>query len=173
MDIAFNGPEPRLIASAEEQGLAVERSSEWYVIGDTGFIRSTLNVPVVDAPVDGVQRFCWGIWVMVRGQDFRRIVMDTWETGMPEDEPMPVGVLGNEIPGYPNTLFMEVDVDARSATQRASVYFKNGGHPLAIEQRQGITMARVQEINEQFRHRKGSDARAGFSLPSDARGVNT
>ena len=156
MDIAFNGPEPRLIASAEEQGLAVERSSEWCVIGDTGFIRAVVNVPVVDAPTDGVQRFSWGVWVMVRGKDFRRIILDTWESGMPHDEPMPAGVMGNEIPGYPNTLFMDVEIDARSATQRPSVYFKNGEHPLTIEQQRGITMVRVQEINEQFRHRTTS-----------------
>jgi len=157
MAIAFNGPEPELVASAEADGLAIEQSSEWYVIGDTGFIRAILPVPVIDDPADVAQRFCWGVWVMVSGQDFRRIVGDTWETRIPEDEPMIPGYLGNAIPGYPNTLFMDVDVDARSATQRASIYVADKSHPLAVEQRQGITRARVQEIDESVRHR-GRDA---------------
>jgi hypothetical protein len=161
MNIAFIGPEPSLIASAEENGISIERSSEWYVIGDMGFIRAILNVPVVDAPTDEAERFCWGVWVIVRGQDFQRIIVDTWGAGMPEEEPMPVGYLGNEVPGYPNTLFMEVDVDARSATQRASVFLKDGTHPLAIEQRHGITMTRVQEINEQLYHRMTGSSGVG------------
>lgn len=152
MDIAFDGPEPRLVASAEADGVPIEQSSEWYVIGDTGFIRAILTIPVVDAPADEADGFCWGVWVMVSGQDFRRIVIDTRETGMPEDEPMIEGYLGNQIPGYPNTLFMDVEIDARSMTQRPSVYVKHSDHPLTIEQQQGIAMARVQEINEYLLH---------------------
>ncbi len=152
MDIAFKGPEPRLLDSAKEAGQEIESSSEWYVVGGTGFIRAILNVPVVDALAGSAQRFCWGVWVLVSGQDFHRIFMETWETGMPDDEPFPVGYLGNELAGYPSTLFLAVDVDARSATQRPSVYVRDTEHPLAIDQRNGITMAQVQQIHERRHH---------------------
>jgi hypothetical protein len=149
MDLAFVGPHPDILSSAREREEEIEQSEEWCIINqwETCMVRTILTLPVTDSAED----FRFGVWVSVSAKHLLRI-LESWHTGMPDDEPTYSGYLCNRLPGYPDTLFLEVDTDARSATQRPSVSVRQTDHLLAIEQQQGITMARVQQIIEANEH---------------------
>ena len=56
---------------------------------------------------------------------------------------------GTEIPIYqPTTLSLETHVHTQPVGARPLVELEHTDHPLAVEQRTGITVARVQQIAE-------------------------
>ena len=75
-----------------------------------------------------------------------------WEVEGRENEPPYFGWLSTALPLYPETLHLKTNVHTRPLGQRPFVELEPTGHPLAVEQREGITMARVQEIAEVLLH---------------------
>lgn len=149
MDIAYTDPHPPILAAARERGEEIERSSDWCIVNNwqTCFVRTILDIPVHDGP----KAFTYGVWVAV-SPHYLMHLLDCWDTGVPDDEPRFVGYVGNQIDPYPDTLFLDVEMDARSATRRLSLTVVSPDHPLGIEQRTGITMARVQQLVETIKH---------------------
>jgi hypothetical protein len=63
------------------------------------------------------------------------------------------GWLSTELPLYqPTTLSLKTHVRTRPVGQRPLIELEPTGHPLAVEQRTGITLERVQEIAETLLH---------------------
>jgi hypothetical protein len=152
LDRLFDAPAPSILHAAEEHGVEVESSPDWYVIGhETCLIRGLLPIPVIDGP----EEFRWGVWFSLSATNFLR-VLETWESGAPAEEPMYFSYLCNTLPDYPDTLFLEGSVDARSATQRPRFYLHDADHPLVRDQREGITMAEVHAMYERYLHPRGS-----------------
>jgi hypothetical protein len=56
------------------------------------------------------------------------------------------------LPGYPDTVNLKTMVHSREVGRRPFIELEPTDHPLAVEQRQGITWARVQEIAELVLH---------------------
>lgn len=69
------------------------------------------------------------------------------------DEPPYFGWLSNSIDLYPDTLNLKMNVHSKDIGQRPHLLLEATDHPLAIEQRAGITMERVREIAERSLHR--------------------
>lgn len=111
------------------------------------FIRGCLEIPVVDGP----QPFTWGVWATLSESNFNRAVELLHIEGR-ENEPPYFGWLSTSLPIYPKTLNLKTLVYTRLVGKRPFVELEPTGHPLAIEQQQGITMARVQEIVETLLH---------------------
>ncbi len=63
------------------------------------------------------------------------------------------GAFFGAIFGYPETLSLKTHVHLRALNQRPFTELELTDHPLAVEQRNGITMARVWEIVEPLLHR--------------------
>ena len=61
------------------------------------------------------------------------------------------GWLSNVFPNYPATLNLKTLVHVR-AEVRAAIELEQTDHPLAIEQREGISMDRVREIISRVMH---------------------
>ena len=58
MDSLFDAPASSIIRSAEERGVPIQSSQNWYVIGDeTYLIRGLLPIPVIDC----AEQFRWGV----------------------------------------------------------------------------------------------------------------
>jgi hypothetical protein len=115
------------------------------------FVRARLVIPVLDAP-DG-EEFDWGVWVSLSRPNFERS-LSLWTTPGREQEPPYFGWLCIELPAYePSTLNLKTHVHTQPVGQRPLVELEPTDHPLAREQRTGITMARVQEIAETILHR--------------------
>jgi len=66
------------------------------------------------------------------------------------NEPAYFGWFSNSIPSYPETLHLKTAVHSRNVGLRPYVELEATDHPLALEQRRGITMARVQHMAEQM-----------------------
>lgn len=117
------------------------------------FVRGRLVVPVTGR-AEGME-FDWGVWVSVSRHNFVR-ALSLWTTPGREHEPPYFGWLSTRLPLYqPSTLELKAHVHTQPVGQRPLVELGPTDHPLAVEQRTGITLARVQEIAETLRHPSG------------------
>jgi len=111
------------------------------------FVRGRIVLPVIDANDD----FEWGVWTTLAKEDFDRMDALWDEEGRPTEPPY-FGWLATELPLYPTTLNLKTHVHQQPVEQRPLVELEPTDHPLAIEQREGITLARVHEIAEELLH---------------------
>jgi hypothetical protein len=86
-----------------------------------------------------------GVWVSVSRESFKRIV-EIWSADVVKNEPPKFGWLCNNISEYPDTLNLKTLVHLRTGNKRPSIELEPSDHPLAVEQREGISIARVEEI---------------------------
>jgi hypothetical protein len=138
-----------------DPSLAGDKSStleqEQCVIKDEHFfVRGRLVIPVTDA-APGTE-FDWGVWVSLNRGNFTR-ALSLWTTAGREREQPYFGWLSTELPLYqPPALSLKTLVHTQAVGQRPLVELEPTDHPLAVEQRTGITLARVQEIAEMLLH---------------------
>jgi len=111
------------------------------------YIRGRIPIPVIG----GDEPFIWGVWAQVGEPDFAR-ANRMWRVEGREGEPPFVGWLNTPIPIYPSTLNLELRVLTQVVGRRPHFELTDASHPLAIEQRNGITMDRVREIGEALRN---------------------
>ncbi|WP_307869067.1 DUF2199 domain-containing protein [Micromonospora sp. C95] len=115
------------------------------------FVRARLVIPVLDA--DAV--FEWGVWVSLSSTSFSRM-LDHWTTPGREQEPAYFGWLSTELPAYPiETLNLKTKVHTEQVGTRPHIVLEPTDHPLSVEQRNGISVKRVQEIAELLLHHEG------------------
>jgi hypothetical protein len=79
-------------------------------------------------------------------------LMELWYQPGRESEPPYFGWLQAQLPLYPPTLNLKTMVHTQPVSMRPLVELEPTDHPLAVEQHQGITMKRVQEIAELVLH---------------------
>ncbi len=112
------------------------------------FVRARIVIPVLDADAE----FDWGVWVTLSQSNFKQM-NEVWTSPGREDEPPYFGWLSTEIPIYqPTTLNLKTHIYTQPVGQRPLVELEPTDHPLAVEQRTGITLARVQQIAEELLH---------------------
>lgn len=112
------------------------------------FVRARLVLPVRDSADD----FTWGVWVSLSKANFAR-AEELWTSRERVQEPSYFGWLSTELPGYqPATLNLKARVHSQPVGIRSLVELEPTAHPLAVEQRTGITLSRVQAIAEQLLH---------------------
>jgi len=111
------------------------------------FIRGRLEVPVID----GSDSFVWGVWASLSQDNINR-VYELWEVEGRESESPYFGWLSTALPLYPGTLHLKAHVHTQPIGERPIIELEPTDHPLAVEQREGITMDRVREIAEALLH---------------------
>jgi hypothetical protein len=117
-------------------------SSDQCIIDDKQFfIRGCLEIPILGRS----ESFDWGVWVSLSQSSFER-VGDLWETDIRENEPTFFGWLCTKLSVYPETFGLKTKVHLRKGAQRPFIEVEPTAHPLAQEQRTGITLQRVEEI---------------------------
>ena len=67
-----------------------------------------------------------------------------------EDEPPLFGWFCNNIVDYPECLHLQAQLHLRNDGKRPSITLRASEHPLFLEQRDGITLRRVEEIAAPF-----------------------
>jgi hypothetical protein len=106
------------------------------------FVHGVVEIPVVDAD----DPFHWGVWVSLSESDFDRTI-ELWEQEGRESEPPMPGRLSVDLPGYGlSTMNLAATVHTQPVGSRPLVELERTDHPLAVEQREGITLARVHEL---------------------------
>ncbi len=111
-----------------------------WIKGEDFFIKGNLEMRVIDR--DSV--FSLSIWTSLSAANFER-AGELWKNPMWVKEPPYSGWLSNNVPGYPETLSLKIHVHTRSVGIRPYVELEPTEHPLAVEQKSGITLARVAE----------------------------
>jgi hypothetical protein len=148
MDLAFD--EPHYVAEVP----IAERSARVIELGDFRvlqqddathyFIRGVLEIPLANSD----DLFCYGVWASLSEKSFElaRAAYAANEEAGPF-----FGWFSNRLPGYPETLGLKTHVHVR-AKVRAAIELEPTDHPLSLEQRNGIDLARVQAIVEGALH---------------------
>ncbi|MFF5714957.1 DUF2199 domain-containing protein [Streptomyces sp. NPDC012756] len=118
------------------------------------FVKGLIEIPVIGSD----EVFSWGVWVSLSRENFSRAA-DLWDTPGRESEKPYFGWLTTELPIYsPSTINLKTNVHTRPIGERPLVELEPTEHPLAVEQRTGITRDRVREIAEALLHGTGHES---------------
>ena len=149
-----DGP-PRSYVVAEPAGWEITRDPASRCWGEINDEQAILHGPDgeegwflrgnVDLPVEDGDGFNFTVWVSLSRENFERSG-DLWLDPKRVNEPPYFGWLMVELPGYPSTLRLKTNVHSRPPGQRPFVELEPTDHPLAVEQRNGITIARIEEL---------------------------
>jgi len=116
--------------------------------GQHYFVKGLIEIPVLG--LDDV--FSWGVWVSLSPENFARMG-DLWDTPGRESAEPYFGWLTTELPVYsPSTINLKTNVHTRPVGERPLIELEPTDHPLAVEQRRGITADRVRQIAETVMH---------------------
>ena len=150
LPFSYGSPAPRIwldIPEAERAGRGELSSDQCILDGKWYSLLGLLEIPVQAA----AGPFAWHVWVSVSEPSFHR-ANELWHAKGRESEPPCFGWLQTELPYPGGTLGLKCRLHTREVGVRPFVELEPTEHPLALEQRHGITLARVQEIAEQILH---------------------
>jgi hypothetical protein len=117
-------------------------SDECVIAGTDFFVRAVLRVPIVDA----AQYFEWGVWVSQSEANFRR-ALKPWNQLRPTRMAPTFGWLSTDLPAYEESTFLlKAGLYQQGRGLRPLAELEPTDHRLAVEQREGITSARVHEL---------------------------
>jgi hypothetical protein len=150
LPLAFGPDAPASWAEAEPSARSTDSalSSDQCVIGgEFFFVRGCIDVSIHDS----TDVFRWLVWVSVSRASFERI-SELWTTEGREAEPPYFGWLNTRLPGYPDTFNLKVNLHTRPVGDRPYVEVEPTDHPLAIEQRNGLSWVDVYDRVEKLLH---------------------
>jgi hypothetical protein len=135
--MAFHFPAPEAWSPDLEGAEDCELSSDACVIHRRDFfVRGLVRVPIVGHD----QHFEWGVWTSLSEEDFWRMGNE-WDAPGRETTTAPMaGRLATELPIYDEpTLDLAATVHTQPVGFRPHIHVEPTAHPLAVEQRRGIT----------------------------------
>lgn len=111
------------------------------------FVRGHLPIPVRDHD-EAV--FSWNVWVQVSRLDYRVLPRTLNDAGRVSAAPV-VGVLDSRLPYEPATAGLPVELHNRAPGEVPYVRATSlPGHPLQLEQEQGMSVHRLAELNREL-----------------------
>jgi hypothetical protein len=116
--------------------------------GEHYFVRSVLELPIIGSDKS---RFGYGVWATLSKTNFY-IYLAAFDDGDMTGLCPWFGWFSNSLQGYPETNPLKCQVYPQNDRQRPLIELEPTSHPLAIEQRGGITFDRLLEIYAFNRH---------------------
>ncbi|WP_231879096.1 DUF2199 domain-containing protein [Collimonas arenae] len=114
------------------------------------FVRGCIEIPVIGE----AEPFSWGVWVSLSDANFIE-----WLKYFEQDKRSQVGPffgwLNAWLKPYPDTMNLKTMVHLRDDGIRPYIELEPTGHPLAMEQRNGVTVERVAELYSVMMHPVG------------------
>jgi hypothetical protein len=104
------------------------------------FVRGLIEIPIIGFS----DCLHYGAWASLSQKNYD-FVFEHWDDTDLEKYPHMFGWLETQLPNYPPTVNLKTNVHLRS-DKRPAIYLEPTDHPLAVEQRNGITLERVTEI---------------------------
>jgi hypothetical protein len=160
LPFSYGSPAPALVLSLSEmeQKRRVTLSSDQCEVRGPNFFdeRDYFVLGNIDIPIiESTEIFRWSVWVSLSKVNYKRMGK-LWNKEGRENEPPYFGWLSTSLPLYlyPETLSLKTNVHTQAVGIRPFVKLEPTDHPLAVEQRNGITLVRVQEIAELVLHPK-------------------
>jgi hypothetical protein len=122
-------------------------SDQCVIDGESFFVRGCLEIPVHGEE----DPFAYGVWVSLSKDDF--VAYDRSYDDAKQSHIGPfLGWLDAELAFYPSTANLKTMVHLRDNGARPWIELEPTDHPLAIEQREGISVARLAEIFAYYEH---------------------
>ena len=115
--------------------LYVDRESGGY------FVRCVLEIPIIGCE----QPLEWGVWSSLSEANFKHYRKTMGGKDRSKLDAM-FGWFSSHLPGYPETRGLKCNVVARDAGLRPLIDLEPTDHPLAIDQRNGITKDRAIDL---------------------------
>lgn len=146
-DMAFAEPLYAHEVSEPEREKRLFLTSDLCVLDDMHFfVRCVLPIPIRGTN----EMFMYGLWSSLSKENFLRY-QEFYDDDMSGWDPM-FGWLANRVTGYPDTLSLKLSVQTNGIGKRPSATLEPTDHPLAVEQREGISLERLAEIVSPFIH---------------------
>lgn len=146
LPLCYGAPAPSYwdLLSEEERAERGELTADLCVIDQADFfVRGHLELPIQGS----TERFIYAVWVSLSAANFAR-TRALWNDEERVQEPPYFGWFSTSLPGYPETLNVKTLVHTRAVGLVPSIELEPTDHPLAVEQRTGITWERIREIAE-------------------------
>ena len=128
--------------NTELEGATNILTEDFCIQGGDFFVRGVLQLPIVGG--NGAH-FGFGVWSTLSKANFDRYV-ETFDDGTQGSLGPWFGWFCSRLKGYPDTLHLKCSVHPRNERHRPLIELKPADHPLAVEQREGITFDRVLEL---------------------------
>jgi len=122
-------------------------SNDCVIDGNSFLVRGCLEIPVHGEK----EPLSWGVWVDLSEDSFKQWLASFDKTTRSNVGPF-FGWLDAWIKPYPETMNLKTRVHLRDNGIRPYIELEPTDHPLAIEQREGISVSRVAEIYAQMMH---------------------
>lgn len=123
-------------------------STDTCVIDDEFFfVRGCIEIPVIGV----ADPYVWGAWVSLSRKSFDEFV-ETFDAPNRSEFGPYFGWLSNSFRVYPEAQNLKTYVHIREPGLRPFIELEPTDHPLAIEQRTGITVERAAEIYAAYMH---------------------
>jgi hypothetical protein len=136
------------LKESERARRAVLGSDQCIIDEEAYFLRGLIEIPVPGFE----DKFLWGVWARVWRNDFDEI-SSHWDTQGREDLIGPYkGTLNNKLSEYADTLNLKCTIRIQPVGSRPLFFIDEPDHPLAREQREGISLERIQEIASNLMH---------------------
>jgi hypothetical protein len=138
----------RALVPESEFAQRVDLTPDQCVVDEQSFfIRGHIQVPIHDYP----EPLSFSVWSSLSEQSFLRMC-NRWEAPDRAFDPPYFGWLCSPIAVYPNTLHLRLSVQSRPPGLTPLFTVEPTEHPLALDQRNGISMERWHEIAHQLLH---------------------
>lgn len=142
LSFAADYPDPYLALSESDRRTRAQITSDQCILdGAEFYLRGCLELPVRGTG----DVFLWGVWARVHEKDFDT-VDQYWETEGREHMIGPFkGRMANALDLYPQTTDLRLELRIQPAGVRPLFILEEPGHPLAVEQRIGLSPQKAQE----------------------------
>lgn len=132
--------------------------SDFCVTGQEHFyVRAMLYIPIRNTD----HQFGWGVWGSLSKANFDRY-RDLWKADDVSGEEPYFSYLSNTLPIYPDTMNLKTNLHLQPGGLRPFVELEPTDHPLAVDQRKGITLERAIEVAEMLLHPEEGSVRKSW-----------
>jgi hypothetical protein len=149
LSFAADFPDVYANMSVDDRQNRIILGSDQCVIDSEIFcIRGCIEIPVIG----NKGPFLWGLWARIKEEDFDEIA-ESWTQSGRENLHGPFkGRLANRLNVYPDTLNLTLTLHVQQVGQRPLFLIDELDHPLAVAQREGMTIKQTQELVSRLLH---------------------
>lgn len=144
LDWTTAAPVPYLDIPEAERAARAELTEDFCTIdGKAFYIRGLVEIPILGH----ADRLAFGVWASLSAVSARKVA-EVWNSPDQAEVGPFFAWLCSTLPLYPNTFGLKTQVHLRAPPTVPYVELEPTDHPLAVAQRDGVTLARVVEIAE-------------------------
>lgn len=146
LELSFRRPDAVASVPKDERSERVQKNNDLCVLdGQRFFVRALLPLKVSGR----ASAYNMGVWVEIARSSYER-VCELWDEPDQSSEPSFLVSLANQIPTHPQTIGLQAQLALTGPSTRPEVALHPAGHPLVLEQVQGITPHRAHEYSSLF-----------------------